>query len=162
MQYLKWTFLFLIFPGALDLSAQDPQDLLGEWESIDSNGHGKYSVFEHDGKIYAYMYYWKDDKEEFYLEKELEKEMEKYTEEELKAMADFSNTDILKEMKELIILKDFVKKGKVWKGKMIYDEEGGTVNGTLKLLKEDELEVAYSYWGYSDKSVWKRIKVNKE
>ena len=158
MQYLKGSFLFLTLLGALNLSAQDTQGLLGEWESNDSDGHGKYSVFEHDGKIHAYMYYWKDDKEEF----SLERQMEKYTVEELKAMADFSNEDILKEMKELIVLKDFVRKGKVWKGKMIYDQEGSTVNGTLKLLKQDELEVAYSYWGHSDKSVWNRIKVIKE
>lgn len=153
MQHLKLSFLFLSLLSVVGLSAQDGKNFLGEWESNDSDGYGKYSIFEYDGKIHAVLYYWKDNKEEFSLEKELAKISDEEWEQESK----LSDEEQFKSLEELLVLRDFVKKENKWEGKIIYDEDGSTVDGSLKLIDKDQLEVAYSYWGFSDKSIWKRI-----
>ena len=153
MHFIKLNLLFFFLLGTSHLSAQHIQELLGEWESYDSDGHGKYFVFEVDGKIYACLIYWKDDQEEFSLEKELEKEGITKT-----RWINSSNENILTEMKELLVLKDFAKNESHWEGSLIYDEEGSTIHSKLRLTDKDQLEISYSYWGFSEKSIWKRIK----
>lgn len=153
MKNLKLHLSLLLLLSFSSLMGQQSQDILGEWVSKDSDGNGKYSLFEHEGKVYGLMYYWKDDKEEFSLEEELKK----YAGEDWKDKEKSSDQEILESLKEFIILMDFVPKGKKWTGKIVTDEKGNTVKGTLKLLSKNELEVGYSSWGFSEKSVWKRV-----
>ena len=154
MKHSKFGLLILSILIVSSLSAQNTNTIIGEWESIDSDGHGKYSVFEHNGKLYALMYYWKDDKEAFSLEKELGD----YTNGNANSWDDLSSNDIVNNLQELIILKDFSKTGNAWKGDLIYDDEGSTIDGSLSLLSNGQLELSYSYWGMSEKTTWTRIK----
>ncbi|MEM7298363.1 MAG: hypothetical protein AAF391_08875 [Bacteroidota bacterium] len=154
MKLPKFGLLILSILIVSSLPAQSTSSIIGEWESTESDGHGKYSIFEHNGKLYALMYYWKDDKEEFSLEKELGD----YTNADADSWDELSSSDIFDNLQELIILKDFSKNGNSWKGDLIYDDDGSTIDGSLSLLNNGQLELSYSYWGMTEKTSWTRIK----
>jgi hypothetical protein len=149
------SFLVLaLLLGTNALMAQNAKDFIGNWESKDKDGYGKYKIFEKDGAVLALMYYWKDKKEEF----SLEKEMKKYESMGWEGIDKLDTKTILTYFKDFLVLTDFKPKGGKWKGQIIYDEKGSKVDGTLKSLNKNELSVSYSYYGYSEDSIWKRIK----
>lgn len=136
---------YLLF--SISASAQNQKELLGKWESKDKGTHYKYLIFEHHKKLYAVAYYIK----------EKGKKVQSFEEELNYVNTSSMSTDEFKAIQPLLILDSFVKKGKVWKGKLIYDEKGNSTNAYLKYINKKSIEVGVKSTFYSDSFVWKRI-----
>lgn len=126
--------------------AQTNANIVGKWEMKDKNEHTKFFIFEDDKKLYAITYYVKEDDKVLSYEKELNKtSSENITEKDFK------------ELESLVVLYDFNKEGSIWKGKLIYDEDGSETNAYLKYIDKNTLEIGVKNMLYSEKFNWKRI-----
>ena len=133
----------------LNISAQTNRDVIGQWESKDSNEHLKYLIFEDNAKLYAIVYYINDGEKIYSYEKELNK-FSNYEKQEI------SQTD-LEQLENLIVLYDFTKNGSKWNGKLVYDDNGSTTDAYLKLLDSNKIEIGVNTTYYSNRVIWKRI-----
>lgn len=152
---MKQFSLVLIVAFSLIIStttAQDASTVLGTWQQQDDESTSKVFFFKHEQKLYGLIYYYKDQKEEFSLKDELAKEGLTITD-----VKQLSSTDIFTHLKEFIWFKDFKLDEQIWEGTFYYPEEDDNYDTELKVLNARQLQVKFSYWGFSDKSVWERI-----
>ena len=133
MNSLKVTIvlLSLIF-SSNHLNAQSINDLLGKWETTYIEEGEKatvvYEFIKEENQIKAYTILIKDDK---------------------------GNKEPYKEVAlDKIKFKDGKGKGTYF---IEYDGDNYDLETDLKLKDATNLELSYSYWGYSDTEIWKKI-----
>lgn len=125
--------IFLVFLSITRISSQSNDSLLGKWQTTyEENGEKAFVSYEFknvDGRLKCYTFYIKDDKGEG----------TKY---------------------HSLAMENIVLKEGNGKAKYRYNEEGKkyVFDANLYLKNENTLQISYSYWGYSNTEIWKRLK----
>lgn len=132
MNQIKMAFAAFLMINALHMNAQN-QSLAGQWESR----------YELEGEKFEIAFEFKDDKGA----------LQCHT---LFLRDDQGNT----ENYDSIAMTDIQWKDKKGKAQYFFEYEGETyeVEASLHLVDANTLEVQYSYYGYSETEIWKKVK----
>jgi hypothetical protein len=133
MRLLKKGLALLSFLGLMiTANAQSQEALIGQWEGkYEENGEVIYITYQfkkEGNQLKCYTMSIKDDRGE-----------------------EGAYTDL--------VMEDIVFKDGKGKAKYLYseDDENYTLKAKLYLKTDHTLHISYSYWGFSDTEVWKRL-----